>query len=193
MRVLPLSHLRVCARLHESVATPIFFCKYAGLDVLEVIGTLDVFAACFAYSTATHSFVQRPDTAPRGATYLSVRLLQPPGMPSSCTAPRPCNSWRSACGCTLSGPVRSQVMHWALGTSLCMTASCVRAAACECWQHGQCGPPSPSPTQALTVDAVAAAARSHGLALLPALVNAVYKFLTRRITALSQAGKPSAA
>lgn len=44
--------------------------------------------------------------------------------------------------------------------------------------------------QVLTVDAVAAAARAHGLALLPAVVNAVYKFLARRITALSQVWPP---
>ncbi len=74
-RCMVLSPLRVCTRFHESAAAPIFLCEHAGLDVLEVIGTLDVFAACFAYSAATHSFVQRPDAAPRGASYLSVRLL----------------------------------------------------------------------------------------------------------------------
>lgn len=48
-------------------------CGSAGLDILEVMSNLDVFAACFAYSAATHSFVQRPGAAPRGAAYLSVR------------------------------------------------------------------------------------------------------------------------
>ena len=46
--------------------------RCSGLDVLEVMSNLDVFAACFAYSAATHSFVQRPDAASRSAPYLSV-------------------------------------------------------------------------------------------------------------------------
>lgn len=35
---------------------------------------MDVFASCFAYSAATHSFVQRPAAAPPTAAYLSVRF-----------------------------------------------------------------------------------------------------------------------
>lgn len=46
------------------------------------MGNLDVFAACFAYSSATHSFVQRPGAAPRGAPYLSARpSFHPPFWP----------------------------------------------------------------------------------------------------------------
>ena len=48
------------------------FLSATGLDVLEVVAGLDVFAACFAYSAATHAFVQRPVAAPPGAAYLSV-------------------------------------------------------------------------------------------------------------------------
>jgi hypothetical protein len=44
-----------------------------GLDVLDVMRGLDIFAACFAYSAATHSFVQRPAAAPPTAAFLSVR------------------------------------------------------------------------------------------------------------------------
>lgn len=42
--------------------------------------------------------------------------------------------------------------------------------------------------QVLTPDAVAGAVRAHGLGLLPAAVNAVYKFLATRIASLSQVG-----
>jgi hypothetical protein len=42
--------------------------------------------------------------------------------------------------------------------------------------------------QALTPDAVAGAVQAHGLGLLPAAVNAAYKFLAARMAALSQVG-----
>ena len=51
----------------------------------------------------------------------------------------------------------------------------------QCPYPGCCG------AQVLTVVTVAAAAQAHGLALLPAIANAVYKFLTRSVKALSEA------
>ena len=55
-------------------APPCFAGCAAGLDVLDVMRGLDVFAACFAYSVATHSFVQRPAAAPSTAAFLSVSI-----------------------------------------------------------------------------------------------------------------------
>lgn len=43
-----------------------------------------------------------------------------------------------------------------------------------------------STRQVLTPDAVAGAVRTHGLGLLPAAVNAAYKFLGSRLASLSQ-------
>lgn len=67
-----------CISADQSIphrVTSVAVCCAAGLDVLEVVRGLDVFAACFAYSAATQAFVQRPAAAPPGAAFLSVSTV----------------------------------------------------------------------------------------------------------------------
>lgn len=67
----------LCPRHNDaySVSQPLLLAATAGLDVLDVVRGLDVFAACFAYSAATHAFVQRPAAAPPGGAFLSVSIV----------------------------------------------------------------------------------------------------------------------